>query len=154
MQIEIPDELTAAVAEIAAKSGQDVQSLVAEMVTEAVKLRHVPTIHFEDGAVGRRACVPGTGIPVWEIAEYYEYVERDFKELHRGFDWIEKHQLEAALAYYDAFPEDIKPHLKTEEEELAELRALWAKYPQTSPDWPGRRIRTSSPAAGTSRETI
>ena len=43
MQIEIPDELAAAVAEIAAKTGQDIQSLVVEMVTEAVKLRRVPT---------------------------------------------------------------------------------------------------------------
>ena len=153
MQIEIPDELAAAVAEIAAKTGQDVQSLVAEMVTEAVKLRHVPTVHFEDGAVGRRACVPGTGIPIWEIAEYYEYVEQDFEELHRGFDWIEKHRLEAAIAYYKAFPEDIAPHIKTEEEALADLHALWAKYPQTSPDWPGRRQRTPSATGGASRET-
>src|SRR5688572_18384203 len=111
MQIEIPDELAAAVAEIAAKTGQDIQSLVAEMVTEAVKLRRVPTVHFEDGAVGRRACVPGTGIPIWEGAEYYEYVERDFDELHRGFDWIGKHHLEAAIAYYEAFPDDIRPHI-------------------------------------------
>src|SRR5215216_5648074 len=123
MQIEIPDELAAAVAEIAAKTGQDVQGLIAEMVTEAVKLRHVPTIHFEDGAVGRRACVPGTGIPIWEIAEYYEYVDRDFKELHRGFDWIAKHQLEAAVAHYEAFPDEIKLHFRTEEEELADLHA-------------------------------
>ena len=153
MQIEIPDELAASVAEIAAKTGQDVQSLIAEMVTEAVKLRHVPTVHFEDGAVGRRACVPGTGIPIWEVAEYYEYVGQDIEELQRGFDWIKKHQLEAAIAYYKAFPEDIKPHLKTEEEALAELHALWAKYPQTSPDWPGRRVRTPSATGGISRET-
>ena len=153
MQIEIPDELAAAVAEIAAKTGQDVQSLVAEMVAEAVKLRRVPTIHFEDGAIGRRACVPGTGIPIWEIAEYYELVEHDFGELDRGFEWIAKHQLEAALAYYEAFPEDVKRHMRTEEEALADLHALWEKHPQTSPDWPGRRLRTPSPAGGASRET-
>jgi ribosome-binding factor A len=64
MQIEIPDELAAAAAEIADKAGQDVESLIAEMVTEAIKMRRVPTIHFEDGATGRRACVPGTGIPI------------------------------------------------------------------------------------------
>ena len=126
MQIEIPDELAAAVAEIAGKTGQDVESLVAEMVTEAVKLRRVPTVHFEDGAVGRRACVPGTGIPIWEVAEYYEHVRRDFESLQRGFDWIRKHRLEAAIAYYDAFPEDIKPRLKTEEEALAELHGALA----------------------------
>src|SRR3954467_11559429 len=114
MQIEIPEELAAAAAEIAGRTGQDAQSLVAEMVTEAIKLRRVPTIHFEDGATGRRACVPGTGIPIWEVIEYYEHVDRDFESLQRGFDWIKKHQLEAAIAYYEAFPEDITPRLKTD----------------------------------------
>jgi uncharacterized protein (DUF433 family) len=142
MQIEIPEELAAAVAEIAAKTGQDVQSLVAEMVTEAVKLRRVPTIHFEDGATGRRACVPGTGIPIWEVIEFYEYAGRDFESLQRGFDWIKKHQLEAAVAYYDASPEDIKPRLHTDEEDIAAVKALWREIPQTSPDWPGRSPRT------------
>jgi hypothetical protein len=33
MQIEIPDEIAAAAAEIASKTGQDVNTLVAEMVT-------------------------------------------------------------------------------------------------------------------------
>jgi uncharacterized protein (DUF433 family) len=125
-----------------------VNALVAEMVTEAIKLRHVPTIHFEDGATGRRACVPGTSIPIWGIIEFYEYVGRDFEELKRSFDWIKRHQLEAALAYYDAFPEDIKPRLKTEEEAVADLHKLWAQYPQTSPDWPGRR-GTHIPAGST-----
>lgn len=153
MQIEIPDELAAAAAEIADKAGQDVESLIAEMVTEAIKMRRVPTIHFEDGATGRRACVPGTGIPIWEVIEFYEYVERDFESLHRGFDWINKHQLEAAIAYYEAFPEDIKPRLKTEEQALAELHELWAKYPQTSPHWPGRRPDAQTSAGSVSRES-
>lgn len=154
MQIEIPEELAAAVAEIAERTGQDAQSVVAEMVTEAVKLRQVPTVHFEDGPAGRRACVPGSGIPIWEVIEYYEFVNRDFEDLHRGFDWIEKHQLEAAIEYYEAFPDDIRPHLKTEEEALAELHALWAKYPQMSPDWPGRRRDTIDATPSLSRESV
>ena len=135
MQIEIPDELAAAVAEIAKTTGQDVQSLVAEMVTEAIKLRRVPTIHFEDGAVGRRACVPGTGIPIWEVAKYYEYVGQDFDELQRGFDWIGRHHLEAAIDYYEAFPEDIKRYLLTEEQEMAAMEAFWEANPYARPPW-------------------
>jgi len=154
MQIEIPDELAAAVAEIAATTGQDVQSLVAEMVTEAVKLRHVPTVHFEDGAVGRRACVPGTGIPIWEVMSYYEYVGRDLDETLRGFDMLDRYQLDAAIAYYTAYPDDIRPHMKTEEEALAELHALWAEYPQTSPDWPGRAARAEVGAHASPTDTI
>jgi uncharacterized protein (DUF433 family) len=153
MPIEIPEELAAAGAEIARTTGQDVQSLVNEMVTEAIKMRRVSGIVFADGATGRRACVPGTGIPVWEIIEYYEFVERDFEKLHRGFDWIEKHRLEVALAYYNAFPEEIRPHLKTEEEALAQLHELWEKYPQTRPQWRGRQCKVPSGSGGTSRES-
>lgn len=153
MQIEIPDELLAAVAEIAEKTGQDVQSLVAEMVAEAVKLRKVPTIHFEDGATGRRACVPGTSIPIWEIAESYEGVGRDRDALALIYTWLDSYQLNAAVAYYEAFPEDITPRMKTEEEALAELHALWETYPQTSPHWPGRQRPVENPVSGVSRES-
>jgi len=138
MRVEIPDELKASLEEITAKTGQDVDSLVAEMVTEAVRLRRVPTVHFEDGATGRRACVPGTGIPIWEVIEFYEYVGRDRERLHHGWDWLDDYQLDAAIAYYEAFPRDITPRLKTEEEALAELHELWDKLPQSSPHWPGR----------------
>ena len=58
MQIEIPDELAAAVAEIAAKTGQDVQSLVAEMVTEADQVApraHHPLRGWRDWPSGLRA---------------------------------------------------------------------------------------------------
>ena len=66
---------------LAGETGQDVASLTAEMLTEALKMRRVPGIVFVDeGITGRRACVPGTRIPVWEIAEYYEFVGRDRDE--------------------------------------------------------------------------
>jgi uncharacterized protein (DUF433 family) len=153
MQIEIPDEIAAAAAEIASKTGQDVNALVAEMVTEAIKLRHVPTIHFEDGATGRRACVPGTGIPIWEIIELYEGAGRDRDELGRVYAWLDSYQLDAAIAYYEAFPGDITPRLKSDEEALAELHALWENHPQTSPHWPGRQRRVERPTGGASRES-
>ena len=138
MRVEIPDELKASLEEIAGKTGQDLDSLVAEMVTEAIRLRHVPTVHIEDGATGRRACVPGTGIPIWEIIELYEHVGRDREQLRRAYDWLDDYQLDAAITYYEAFPEDITPRLKTEEEQLAELHEQWRKHPKTSPNWPGR----------------
>jgi uncharacterized protein (DUF433 family) len=154
MRIEIPDELGAALAEIGEKTGQDAETVVAEMVTEAIKMRRVRRVHFEDGATGRRACVPGTGIPVWEIAEFYEYVERDFERLHRGFDWLTRDQLQTAISYYEAYPEEIEPHLKTEEEALAELHALWEKYPQTKPKWLDGSTNGLEESANMSRESV
>jgi uncharacterized protein (DUF433 family) len=152
MQIEIPDETGKAVEDLARETVQDVASLAAEMLTEAIKMRRVPGIVFVDegSSPARRACVPGTRIPVWEIAEYYEFVGRDREELHRGFDWLSGYQLDMALDYYAAFPDDILPHIKTEEEALADLHRLWEEIPQTSPHWPGRFRSAVSPASAES----
>src|SRR5882724_11951392 len=124
MQIEIPDELAAAVAEIAEKTGQNVESLAAEMVTEAIKMRRVPGIVFADGATGRRARIGGTGIEVFEVIQVYVYGECDREDLRKQFDWLDKFQLDMAVAYYEAFPEDIAPYIHTEEEDIAALEEL------------------------------
>lgn len=139
MQIEIPDELAAAVEEIAAKTGQDTASLVAEMVTEAIKMRRVPGIVFADGATGRRARVGGTGIEVFEVIGLYEAVDRDRQRVQENVPQLDPYQIDMAIAYYEAYPEDITPYLHTEEEDVAAIEALWREIPQTSPTWPGRR---------------
>ncbi len=139
MQIEIPDELQAALAEIGEKTGQDAQSLVTEMVTEAIKMRRVPGIVFADGATGRRARVGGTGIEVFEIIDRYEGVGRDRLRLQELFDWLKPHQIKMALDYYEAYPDDIRPRLLTDDEEIAAMEAAYAKYPWMHIDWPGRK---------------
>jgi uncharacterized protein (DUF433 family) len=153
MQIEIPDELAAAVAEIAAKTGQDVQSLVAEMVTEAIKMRRVPGILFADGPTGRRARVGGTGIEVFEVIQVYELFDRDADKVQQDLPQLDRDQIAAAIAYYEAYPEDIRPYLHTEEEEIAAMEALWAKYPQMRADWPGRRPGARIPSGAATRES-
>src|SRR5690242_11733529 len=137
MQIEIPDELGASLAKVAEETGQDAASLATEMLTEAIKMRRAPGILFADGATGRRARIGGTGIEVFEVIDVYELVGRDREELQRQFSWLDKFQLDMAVAYYEAFPEDIAPYLKSDEQVQAELEALWAQHPQTSPHWPG-----------------
>jgi uncharacterized protein (DUF433 family) len=135
MQIEIPDELAAAVAEIAERTGQDAQSLVAEMVTEAVKLRYVPGIVFADGATGRRARVGGTGIEVFEVIGLYEAVDRNRQKLQENLPQLNPHQIDMAISYYEAYPNDIRPYLLTEEEEIAAIEAFWEANPSARPPW-------------------
>lgn len=153
MQIEIPDEIAAAAAEIASKTGQDVESLVTEMMTEAMKMRRVPGIVFADGPTGRRARVGGTGIEVFEIIQVYVAGGCDRDDLRKQFDWLNEFQLNMAVAYFEAYPEDIQPHLLTEEEEIAAVEALWKRIPQTSPYWPGRFTGGQQSATAPSRES-
>ena len=153
MQIEIPDELAAAVAEIATKTGQDIQSLVVEMVTEAVKLRHVPGIVFADSPTGRCARVAGTGIEVFEVIQVYELFGRDLKKVQQDLPQLDKRQIAAAVTYFEAYPEDVKPYLHSEEEDRAALEALWREIPRTSLDWPGRRPEAKRPTSVRTRES-
>lgn len=153
MQIEIPNEIAEAVARVAAETGQDAQQIVAEMVTEAIKMRRVPGILFADGATGRRARIGGTGIEVFEVIDCYEAVGRDRVRLQELFDWLNPHQLNAAIAYYEAYPEDITPRLRSEASDRAVMEALWREIPQTSPHWPGRRRSAESPGNAPSRES-
>ena len=153
MEIKIPDELAAQVAGIAEQRGQSPESLIIEMVTEGLKMHRVPGILFADGATGRRVRIGGTGIEVFEVIDRYELVNRDREKLQQIFHWLGNHQLTAAVAYYEAYPDEIKARLHTDEEDRAALEDLWRKYPQTSPDWPGRRAPTESTASPT-RESI
>jgi uncharacterized protein (DUF433 family) len=153
MQIEIPDELAASLAKVAEQTGQDVNTLATEMLTEAVKMRRVPGILFADGPTGRRARIGGTGIEVFEVIDRYELVGRDRLRLQELFDWLEPHQLSAAIAFYEAFPDEIRARLHTDEEDRAAIEALWREIPQTSPDWPGRRQAIPRPTSQQARES-
>jgi uncharacterized protein (DUF433 family) len=153
MELKIPDELLAAVKEIADKTGQDAESLVAEMVTEAIKMRRVPGILFADGATGRRARIGGTGIEVFEVIDAYEIFGRDREKLEQDLKQLDSDQIDAALAYYEAFPEDIAPRLKSDEQVHAEAEAMWAKYPWMKADWPGRRPGARIHPGALTRET-
>src|SRR5687767_11718651 len=133
MQIDIPEEIAAAVTEIAEKTGQNTESLVAEMVTEAIKMRRVPGIVFADGPTGRRARVGGTGIEVFEIIDRYEGVGRNRLRLSELFEWLTPHQIQEALDYYEAYPDEIRARLHTDEEDRAAIEALWKRIPQTAP---------------------
>lgn len=46
--------------------------MAAETLTEAEKMARVPGIYYMDGATGRRACIVGTGLDVWELISIYK----------------------------------------------------------------------------------
>ena len=152
MDIKIPDELATEVAAIAEQTGQSAADLFAEMVVEALKMRRVPGILFADGPSGRRARIGGTGIDVFEVIDRYERTGKDRDELQRIFHWLSAHQLTAAVEYYEAFPAEISARLRTDDADRESLEALWRKYPQISPNWPGRRVVEQKPATPAIRD--
>ena len=79
------------------------------------KQRRVPGIIFVDGVAGRRARVAGSGLEVCEVIMSYYEVDKDKAQLRDLYDWLTDSQIDAALAYYEAYPEEIDAWLQESE---------------------------------------
>jgi uncharacterized protein (DUF433 family) len=87
--------------------------MATETLTEAEKMARVPGISYMDGATGRRACIAGTGLDVWELISVYK--EGGWDALRATFNWLSDGQLRAAVTFYDTFPEEIDERLAREQ---------------------------------------
>jgi uncharacterized protein (DUF433 family) len=90
--------------------------MVARRQLEAERQRRVPGIAFADGVDGRVPVIAGTGIQVFEVVGVYRAANGDRALVQRAFDWLSPAQLDAALAYYAAYPEEIDRRLMEEDE--------------------------------------
>jgi len=104
-----------------------------EMLEEALKMRRIPGIYFTDTPTGRHAHIAGTGLGVWEIVRVYREENNDWEALRESFDWLTEQQLRTALAYAEAYPEEIGDRIALEDEFSVE--EVWKKYPFTRPPW-------------------
>jgi len=101
------------------------------VLSEAEKLRRVPGIYFADEPAGRVAKVAGTGLGVWEIIDTHPERPLTLAGLAAYYDWLTPEQLQAALAYYAAFPEEIDAEIA--ENDAITPETLYARYPFMRP---------------------
>src|SRR5262245_20116071 len=113
--LQLPGDLAQAVQEAAEASGRDFSTTANELLAEALKMRRCPGIVFADGPAGRRARLAGTGLDVWEIIASYKSLDRNFVRLRRAYHWLTELQLQSALGYYAAYPEEIDEQINRNE---------------------------------------
>lgn len=91
---------------------------------EAEKMGRHPRIAFRGGEESRRAWVVGTPFDVWELVEVYKGKGRErLLEEHP----VSEAQLEAALVYYEEYPQEIDPAI----EENSRPPEYWMeRYPE------------------------
>lgn len=116
---------------LAQRTGRDFSAIVNELLDEALKMRRIPGIVFVDSPSGRVAKVAGTGLGVWEIIMEYRAVNEDWERLREGYHWLSEHQLRTALAYAEAFPEEIERRIQIDEQWTPER--VWETHPFTRP---------------------
>ena len=70
-------------------------------------MRLVPGIVFVDGPNGRQAHIEDSKLDVWEFIREYLICGNDRTSFNQTFADLSQEQLNAALKYYFAFPEEI-----------------------------------------------
>lgn len=96
--------------ELAKAQGRDRNELLDELIEESVRMREHPGIGFKGGPAGRRAWVMGTGLDVWELVEMRRSMGGE--TLLDSMGNVSEASLEAALSYYESYPEEIEAALK------------------------------------------
>lgn len=86
--------------------GESVSEGLRRLLEEWWALRNLPAIEFRDDVSGRRAAVR-SGPEVWEIVAVLQEYQGDIEALREHFSWLDEEALDAALEYYDRFPEPI-----------------------------------------------
>jgi hypothetical protein len=131
ISLRIPREMRADIEAISRRTRRDFSSVAKEMLAEAIKMRRIPGIIFGDSPSGRVAKVAGTGLGVFEIARDWRGMDGDWERLRQAFHWLSEHELRAAVAYAEAYPEEIDERLRADEYWTPER--VWETYPFMRP---------------------
>lgn len=94
--------------------GQSVSEGLRRALEEWWTARHLPAIEFREGPSGRRAAVED-GPEVWEIVSARRDYGDDREGLGEHFGWLDEEALDAALEYYERFPEPVDERIEENE---------------------------------------
>jgi hypothetical protein len=111
----------------ASAHGASQSSLAEELIDEGLRVRRHPLLSFRDGPSGRRAALVG-GLDVWELVD--GLVGGDVapdRRIERAVELfgLRREQVEAALAYYAEFTEEIEVQIAANRRVAEEAEALW-----------------------------
>jgi uncharacterized protein (DUF433 family) len=103
-------------ADWARRSGMPERSLAQRYVDEGLRHDAHPLIQFLDGPSGRRACLVGRGLDIWEVIAT---IRDNDGSIARAADYLEVPVglIEAAVAYYGEYKDEIDREIERNEAE-------------------------------------
>ena len=107
-------------------------ALAEELIDEGLRTRRHPLITFRDGPTGRRAGLVG-GPDVWEVIGGLVGGDVPVQErIGRAVELfgLRREQVEAALSYYAAFPEEVDAAITANEAAAQEAETVWRRRQQ------------------------
>jgi hypothetical protein len=110
-------------------SARSASALAEELIDEGLRMRRHPLVVFRSGPAGRRAGIVG-GPDVWEVVE--GVVGGDVapsKRVQRAVDVFGQRpeQVDAALAYYAEFTDEIDAQIEANRAAAEEAEELWQR---------------------------
>jgi uncharacterized protein (DUF433 family) len=115
--LRIPEPLDREISrEIRFRGEKDWSKGVISLMEEAVRASRVPGIVFVQRRDGRRPAIAFSGLEVWEIIATWKEAGEDWTRLVEAYPELSENQLRAAVAYYQAYPEEIDDRLAREAE--------------------------------------
>lgn len=130
--VRMPEDVLDPIEDEVRRTGRDFSTVVNDRLREANGMRRIPGIVFADSPSGGRvARVAGTGIEVFEVVQACRSVEDSWPRLKEAFHWLSENQLRAALAYAEAYPDEIEDRIRQDEQWTPE--AVWERYPFMRP---------------------
>ena len=111
------------VAAEAKRTRRSKSAVVSAFTEETARTRRFPGIGFRGDDAARRAWVIGSGLDVWEIVQMLE----DFGALERlpAETHLTEQQVRLALAYRDAYPDEIADAVAENGRPVQDLRTLY-----------------------------
>ena len=100
------------------------RTLAQRYVEEGLRMDEHPLVRFAEGPAGRRARLVGTGKDVWEVIATVRDNRGDTAETAHYLE-VPLGLVQAAVAYYGAYPEEIDEWISLNEQETAEAHAAW-----------------------------
>ena len=103
-----------------------------ELLDEGLKMRRIPGIVFGDSRGGRVARLAGTGLAVHEVIRTLREVDNDQDRFRAAYHWLTEPQLRSALAYAEAYPDEVEQRIEADEEWTPDR--VWDSYPFMRPE--------------------
>jgi uncharacterized protein (DUF433 family) len=100
------------------------RTLAQRYVEEGLRMDEHPLVRFADGPAGRRARLVGTGKDVWEIISVVRDNDGDAAESAEYLE-IPLGLVQAAIAYYGAYTDEIDQLIDFNEQETDEAHAAF-----------------------------
>ncbi|MGI8550022.1 MAG: hypothetical protein ACR2PL_04360 [Dehalococcoidia bacterium] len=105
--------------------------MIPDLMEKVRRMRRVPGIDFVQDENGWPARVSGIGLEVREVINIYRGVDKNWDRLKVALHWFSDAQLQAALTYYELYPDEIDEYLAWQD--AFDIEAFWEQYPQTRP---------------------